>query len=322
MEKQSHKDLSKNDLLDTPAVPYTLKSLDTIEDNVYRVLGLQQIHYLADYIKVEPYNIPYIESTRYNVLLLKDDTKYLLKLIEIYEMCPSLWTTASYGKMKLIEFNKNIPLTHIPKKKINIILDVKTKKCDNEVFEFLKVGDKWYPSGYVKIHLDNFNRTSRAKYNRMVWIFTGKSESDKLYLGSKLKDLLIYKTNSHESLPNKIYADVIILGNKFNYNYEDIKPFGEVEIVRCDFIPILTPSIKQENSKTVWIFRGSSGLGKSYLSSLLEGLSVYETDSSKELPDEIHERVIVIGNKYNHKYENIISRIVNNTKSVECMFSQ
>ena len=247
---------------------------------------------------------------------------YLLKLKEIYEMCPSLWTNATYGKMKLIECNKNIPLTHIPKKKMNINLDIKTKECSNEAFDFLKFGDKWYPEGYVRIHLDNFNRTSRAKDNRMVWIFTGKLESDKLYLASRLKDLLIYKTNSHESLPGNIYADIIILGNKFNYKYEDIKPFGNVEIIKCDFIPILTSSSKQKNSNIVWIFRGPSGLGKSYLSSMLEGLSVYETDSSKELPDEIHERVIVVGNRYKHNYEDIKSRIINNVELVECVFSQ
>lgn len=71
------------------------------------------------------------------------------------------------------------------------------------------------------------------------------------------------------------------------------------------------PNIRQFNSRPVWIFKGDSGAGKSYLASLLERikLTVFETDSlpSSNLNtiDVITSDIIVIGNRYDISVEEI-----------------
>ena len=61
----------------------------------------------------------------------------------------------------------------------------------------------------------------------------------------------------------------------------------------------------------LWIFKGESGLGKSFLAHKLQDLSVFETDAWKTLPDVITEDIVVLGNKYQHTVEDITSRTRN-----------
>ena len=61
------------------------------------------------------------------------------------------------------------------------------------------------------------------------------------------------------------------------------------------------------DKRPVWIFKGNSGLGKSYLAGIIANSNrvkaVYETDAHKELD------TIVVGNKYKHSLEEIESKI-------------
>ena len=61
----------------------------------------------------------------------------------------------------------------------------------------------------------------------------------------------------------------------------------------------------------LWIFRGGSGLGKSFLAHKIQDLTVFETDAWKTLPDVITEDIVVLGNKYKHTVEDITSRTRN-----------
>jgi hypothetical protein len=63
------------------------------------------------------------------------------------------------------------------------------------------------------------------------------------------------------------------------------------------------------NLRPVWIFFGGSNLGKTFLSSKLNDLEVYETDIRDTLPDTITESVIVLGNKYKYKIADIEERL-------------
>ena len=79
--------------------------------------------------------------------------------------------------------------------------------------------------------------------------------------------------------------------------------------------------IKYENFKKtnrlkkirqVWIIKRQSGLGKTYLTSILSNnsnLTIYETDSNSKLADIICEDIIVVGNKYNFSIEGIEKNI-------------
>lgn len=69
-------------------------------------------------------------------------------------------------------------------------------------------------------------------------------------------------------------------------------------------------TVRHKPNRPVWIFKGKSNSGKSFLSSKLVGLDVYETDSSNTLPDNIVASVIVLGNKYNFSIDEIKDKIL------------
>lgn len=65
---------------------------------------------------------------------------------------------------------------------------------------------------------------------------------------------------------------------------------------------------RNKEKRPVWIFKGDSALGKSYLAGIIANSdrmkTVYETDAHESL-DKIHEDIIVIGNKYPYSVEEI-----------------
>lgn len=64
----------------------------------------------------------------------------------------------------------------------------------------------------------------------------------------------------------------------------------------------------KEIKRKVWIFKGDSLLGKTFLSDKIN-LFKYETDSASILPDIFKEEIIVVGNKYKFTVEDVIQRI-------------
>lgn len=111
-------------------------------------------------------------------------------------------------------------------------------------------------------------------------------------------------------------------------NIEDIQPnfdgdiSNEVFSVDCDggdnYYPSGNYSIKMEffketdrakNLRPVWIFKGQSSAGKSFLASKLNEVEVYETDRNEMLPEKITASVIVLGNKYNYTVEDIKGKL-------------
>lgn len=68
-------------------------------------------------------------------------------------------------------------------------------------------------------------------------------------------------------------------------------------------------TIRSKNLRPVWIFKGKSNSGKSFLASKLSELDVYETDSNETLPESIVSSVIVLGNKYDFTLEDVKNKI-------------
>lgn len=103
----------------------------------------------------------------------------------------------------------------------------------NNAFSFDHYGaEEWYPWGSYTINFKLFDKTPRWKANRVVWIWIGKEGVGKSFLSSKLRDLTVYETDVSSTLPEVIYADVIIIGNKYPFTVEDVKRrvFGDAEI--------------------------------------------------------------------------------------------
>ncbi|MEG2786415.1 MAG: hypothetical protein RR942_01250 [Romboutsia sp.] len=67
---------------------------------------------------------------------------------------------------------------------------------------------------------------------------------------------------------------------------------------------------RYKNKRPVWIFKGKSTVGKSFIAGNLKDLNVYETDFMDHLPREIEEDIIVLGNKYSFSIEEIDSKIL------------
>lgn len=122
-------------------------------------------------------------------------------------------------------------------------------------------------------------------------------------------------------LPIKIFSIILDTNKKEHYN--EAFDFNETNII-----------IKYENFKKtnrlkkirpVWIIRGQSGLGKSYLTSMLfnnSNLTIYETDSNSKLADIICEDIIVVGNKYNFSIEDIEKNIYGEHESIIISFDK
>lgn len=85
-----------------------------------------------------------------------------------------------------------------------------------------------------------------------------------------------------------------------------------------------TEGLRQLDKRPVWIFYGSSMLGKSHLAASLRGKAILETDSLEngKLPEVIAEDVVVVGNKYNIDMKELQSKLFGNPKVIEVKFSE
>lgn len=104
------------------------------------------------------------------------------------------------------------------------------------------------------------------------------------------------------------------LVSRFPLMHYSVKPYDNIRDVfdleksflNLDYFK-LKPRFREIKRK-VWIFKGDSLLGKTFLSDKMN-LSKYETDSSATLPEIFKEEIIVLGNKYSFTLEEIVSKI-------------
>lgn len=103
-------------------------------------------------------------------------------------------------------------------------------------------GDYWYPDGFVRVNMELFEEPNhRQKDKRPVWLFKGGSGLGKTYLAYLIKDgnsyKRVYDTDKDDELPDVITADVIVLGNKYDFTIEDIKSRipSDYELIIVDF---------------------------------------------------------------------------------------
>lgn len=98
-------------------------------------------------------------------------------------------------------------------------------------------------------------------------------------------------------------------------------PCGSVGITE----KLFTKTNRAMDKRPVWIFKGDSGLGKSYIAGIIDNSNrvkrVYETDAHKEL-DTIEADIIVVGNKYKHSLEEIESKIKGKHEIIYVDFSK
>lgn len=207
----------------------------------------------------------------------KQCRKYTITLSTKEGWCYSGYTTASWGYMDIKEVDDFGPATHRPKDKLPIkienayfdqnrglcfekkLKDEEDEYSDemyemtdgngyseadviNNVFSYSNIGgDEYYPSGWIHVNMDLFTEHKRAFQERPVWIFSGESATGKSTLAYYLrKDKEVFETDKlkeGEKLPELIWADIVVLGNKNKITVEDIAshlPKG-TEVITVNF---------------------------------------------------------------------------------------
>ena len=112
------------------------------------------------------------------------------------------------------------------------------------------------------------------------------------------------ENNEFQDVENEVFQVYHIGKNNDGYY-----PSGDYNVN----MNLFTETVRATHMRPVWIFIGPSNSGKSYLSSQLKDVSVYETDSSPNLPTIINESVVVLGNKYQFSLKDIRERLFGNT---------
>ncbi len=194
--------------------------------------------------------------------------KIEIELETIYTWCGSGYTTATYGNMYPYKVHDFGPLTHVPKDhkrielkgvlwdteerdivkdpKANVDLEHETWFHEDDLVTNIFTysadgGDSYYPSGGCYVDFDLFEELPRAFNCRPVWIFYGDSASGKSTLAHFCStDVEVYETDSAENgvLPDEIWADIIVVGNKWkDITYETVieKLPEDCEVVDVEF---------------------------------------------------------------------------------------
>lgn len=196
------------------------------------------------------------------------DRKYTITLYQTEGWCGSGYCHASFGYMGIQEVDEFGTETHKTKNGLPIKMentyfsfddglcfekvtaeyddDVYYEKewadAYNNIFSYSRVGgDEYYPNGWIKVNEDLFEEYERTIKDRPVWIFSGESATGKSTLAYYLgKDKVVFETDGapEGKLPETIWADIIVLGNKHEITIQDIAshlPEG-TEIITVDFM--------------------------------------------------------------------------------------
>lgn len=206
-----------------------------------KVLGLRKEIYIGTEISGFNMDFEYkdVEKTKYifNCVDASYD-KYEVTIWEEDGMCGSGYTTASWGNIAIKEVKNFSGFQYKPKKEIVFDLDTEAENIFNDAFNVSLYGDDhYYPRGFVNAVMQNFKENNRVKTQRPVWIFSGKSGLGKSFLAHKIEGLKVYETDSYPDLPESIKEDIIVIGNKYEFNIEDIKKLavGNPEFIEVNF---------------------------------------------------------------------------------------
>ena len=228
-----------------------------------KIVGLRVEKFINKFVSGHNCDFTYYpaEDEKYTIFVRDVDRpscKYAIRLKNEYGECGSGWCTASWGSC-VVEYLYDSepfgPFNYIPiddgifEAEIdwnhgNPILRSNTDgdydpdfKCD--YFSWDEVGgDGYYPSGGVFVNLEKFKELPRGMKKRPVWIFYGDSGLGKSTLAKDLtEERQIYETDSSETLPDEIVADIVVIGNKYKFTIDEVKQhlFGDPMVIPVEF---------------------------------------------------------------------------------------
>ena len=175
----------------------------------------------------------YEECPQYEIFYKQDWQTYCCTLENEYGSCSSWRTSATWASSETFLFADSVwELHYIPIKKV--ILD--------NIEDFVNVDEDWgccrYSTGHAEIkdkYLPLFQQTPRAKTTRPVFVFKGWSWLGKSFI-ARNTSLSVYETDYSSVLPENIEADIIVIGNKYEFWIKDLE--GKIywwEIIEVTF---------------------------------------------------------------------------------------
>lgn len=213
--------------------------------NGAKVIGMRKLYYLGQEAGDEMFEYDPATCVRYEILVTKNTVKYIVRLEEDHGWCGSGYTTASTGHIEIEPVYKFGPFTHFPKDLNLTICGLEDDTCYEDyscnVFSVSFYGcDEYYPSGYVTVDEDLFVELPRAMKKRPVWLFHGTSCTGKSTLAMLCEGKAVYETDSSMELPSIIYADIVVIGNKYNFDREEIvkRLFDNPEVFDVEFTKV------------------------------------------------------------------------------------
>lgn len=210
-----------------------------------KIIGLRIEKYIGEEVTGHNCDFEYTkaEMDRHVLLCINDwGQKVEITLKEEQGVCGSGWITASWGLMEVKRVDKFNGYNYSPIKPLEIPnIPFNTEEVSNSVFAVDQDGgDGYYPSGSYTINMDLFKPTLRGMDLRPTYIFEGSSNLGKSTLARKTEDLIVYETDSSETLPELIRADIIVKGNKYNHTTEDIITAcpDNTKVILCAFTEV------------------------------------------------------------------------------------
>jgi hypothetical protein len=236
-----------------------------------RILAMRKVMRVGEEMDTDFKEHPCVD-TEYNIYCKNEgeDDIFVIGLMETYGPCGSGYCMSSYGSMNIgLVRSSNLIYTHkytgpeliegsIVYDEENygfkIVHDVPYEEDDdwgycrwdeeNEVFKYSCDGDDpYYPSGGIEINFDYFEEIPRAMKARPVYILVGPSGLGKSTLAECFNgEYKVFETDSVDELPEYIAADVIVVGNRSKWTFNDVKD----RIWKDDDPDIIVVSFKKE----------------------------------------------------------------------------
>ena len=304
------------------------------------IVGLHKQKYMGKKIKGHNCKFEYFDAelTKYFIYFVDDaDKKYQLELYEKHTECPSGWTTGRYGIRKFRPVNDFDKFNLVPKSKAKISFDANAQDYKCHWFSFSEDGgDEYYPEGFVKVNMKLFvdvlqlsiEGLKKHCYNidhkpviKYILCFNDTKHQTKyeLLLCENEKPLFS-KVDNHGALTHKFIGDLVedihfdAIRGRYTCQY-----FSFSDKLWAINMEYFKPTSRGFDKNPVWVFRGKSNLGKSFLAHRV-GMRIFETDACDQLPQSIEADIIVLGNKHKYTLDNIKERMDSNCEVVAVDF--
>lgn len=225
------------------------------------VVGMRKTYYVGaapgegdDGTTCDNYNPMHKETcAKYEIMLIASRTHlhYIIEIKNSRGWCGSGYCTASWYNLNVHHCYDGFgPMTHkVKSPSLYLVVNKKDPEaywmCEADgfstnLFTIQDNDDGYYPDGWVTVNEELFELLPRAINRRPVWIFAGESGLGKSTIGmllSQNKTLTVYETDKSNTLPDIIYADIVVLGNKYNFDLREIKErlFDDPKVILVDF---------------------------------------------------------------------------------------